>query len=246
MRGRASLASILALLLMLPASAEATFPGPNGVIAYDRTPLSSHTDIYRIAGDGTLNAPILAEPTIDEDPAWSPDRRTIAFSRDAGGNRDIYTARHDGTDVRRVTTNAAADRAPAWAPDGQRIVFASARPGDGLFVINADGSGEAPLPDQVGNAVAGSSPDWSPDGQTIAFGAGGRIWKIPASGGTPTQVTGLGGEPCCQFSPSWSPDGQQITYAGGSGGVARHPRHQRRRLQQPPADHLGLCAVVVT
>ena len=54
---------------------------------------------------------------------------------------------------------ASKDPRTAWSPDGQQIVFASARPNDALFVINADGTGEAPLLDQDGNAIPGTAPE---------------------------------------------------------------------------------------
>jgi hypothetical protein len=51
------------------------------------------------------------------------------------------------------------------------------------------------------------APNWSPDGTEIAYAAGG-IERIPATGGTPTNVSANGDE------PSWSPDGTQIAYSG--------------------------------
>lgn len=53
-------------------------------------------------------------------------------------------------------------------------------------------------------------PAWSPDGESIAFAYQGRIWVVPAEGGTARQVTG---GPGYHSQPSWSPDGQHIAYA---------------------------------
>ena len=53
-------------------------------------------------------------------------------------------------------------------------------------------------------------PAWSPDGDSIAFAYQGRIWVVPAGGGTARQVTS---GPGYHSQPSWSPDGSRIAYA---------------------------------
>ncbi len=124
--------------MVCAAPAQATFPGPNGVIAYANsaaTFAATPADIYRVDSDGSLNAPIVASAADEREPAWSPDRRTIAFVEDIGGNKDIYTARFDGTDVRRMTTDGAPDVSPAWSPDGQRFEVYDGTPGEELFAV---------------------------------------------------------------------------------------------------------------
>jgi serine/threonine protein kinase len=39
-----------------------------------------------------------------------------------------------------------------------------------------------------GSAAPQGSAEFSPDGQWLAFNAGGKLWKVPVSGGTPTQL----------------------------------------------------------
>jgi Tol biopolymer transport system component len=79
-----------------------------------------------------------------------------------------------------------------------------------LYVINADGSGEALL------AADARSPAWSSDGTKIAFGkigAGGGISVMNADGSGVTQLTTEG---ITQYTnPTWSPDGK-IAFSRGN------------------------------
>ena len=92
-------------------------------------------------------------------PAWSPDGRKIAFSRDGpGSNDEIYVINADGSGQRRLTQSG---RQPLWSPDGQKIAFRSKRNGnDDIYVMNPDGSGQRNLtrnPARVDDSLA-----WSP------------------------------------------------------------------------------------
>jgi dipeptidyl aminopeptidase/acylaminoacyl peptidase len=70
----------------------------------------------------------------DNEPAWSPDGKSLAFSSnrstpdpDRNYNTDIWVVAADSTDkgahLTQVTTNPGPDRAPAWSPDGKWITF---------------------------------------------------------------------------------------------------------------------------
>ena len=55
----------------------------------------------------------------------------------------------------------------------------------------------------------------SPDGTEIAFCYKGDIYKVPAKGGTATQLTTQDSYEC---TPIWSPDGKQIAFASDRNG----------------------------
>jgi hypothetical protein len=85
-KARAGLIAIV-LVLVLPASAHATFPGANGRIAFTD---QIHTDppyngIYTINPDGSDERTV-TEGTIFGDPEWSLDGTKIAYDRETTVN----------------------------------------------------------------------------------------------------------------------------------------------------------------
>src|SRR5262245_54710577 len=82
-------------------------------------------------------------------PAWSPDGRRIAFTRNDG----VYVMQADGSGARKVATNRYVESsgAPTWSPDGRKLAYIAcsapflSRPcehqtGFDVYVIGLDGS----------------------------------------------------------------------------------------------------------
>ena len=136
----------------------------------------------------------------------------VAFAGSSGESEewDIYTVSTNGAGLRRLTTDPASDAQPDWSPDGATIAFTSSRGGSqGIYVMNADGSGQRRL---SGDATE-SEPAWSPDGSRIAFtrreGETADIWLMDAAGGNTVRVTD---DPAADSEPTWSPDGARIAF----------------------------------
>src|SRR4029079_14841889 len=103
---------------------------------------------------------------LEENPAWSPDGRTILFVRIAGDfsssqlwTREVATGRET-----QLTFDATSkDQTPDWSPDGARLAYGA--DGD-IWIMDADGSGQVNLthtPDEEFGTA------FSPDGTRIAF-----------------------------------------------------------------------------
>jgi len=140
----------------------------------------------------------------------------IAFSSGRYGNafnKHILVMEPDGSDVMAVTSGAGIDQRPQWSPDGQWIAFTRGRGGiNDIFVINADGIGEARLTSD-GNSA---NPTWSSDGSKIAYHRGVpddyHIWVMNSDGSEQRMLTDRSPEFTVDFDPHWSPDGAKIVF----------------------------------
>jgi len=154
----------------------------------------------------------LAPSTLDElTPSYSPDGTRIVFASTRSGSEELWIANGDGTNPRQVTrTGGAVCGAPQWSPDGSTILFNSTRDGSAdLYLLDPDSLGVRRLTTEPSDEI---EPTWSRDGRWIFFGSnrtgGFHVWKMPAAGGSATQVTRASGE----FARE-SPDGRFLYYA---------------------------------
>ena len=191
-------------------------------IAFDRAILGK-THIYIMNADGTNPVAVTSDGPLPNTsfhryPTWSPDGTRLAFISDREGARksEIWVININGGGLTKLTTNIQVgsdgagpvfgwDQNPRWSPDGSRIAFDSTRDGlsqTKLYVMNADGSNQTRLTDNVNDD---RFPSWSPDSQRIAFrrsnGFTAGINIINRDGSNPVHVTIDGG------APVWSPDG---------------------------------------
>ena len=184
--------------------------------------------IYAVDADGGSLRRLTQTPgAFDGAPAYSPDGRRIAFTC---GNFELCLMNSDGSGAARLTTNDwprefRYDTSPAWSSDGTRIAFVRTVAGeDGLWIVNADGSGLRQLPVPTG---VNASPSFSPDGSLIAFAhaedetgdsnlpssSESAVHVIRTDGGGSRTLTGPGLD---AMDPAWSPDGRHIAFVRGN------------------------------
>jgi len=174
--------------------------------------------------------------------SWTVDKATLACSVSGGREHadvdGIYTMPAGGGAPTRVTRSPERDVAgttstcdggdahPELSPDGKQIAFIRTHCGTipdpvngqvaGLFVVNADGSGERQL-NQWGlvSALPDGGVSWSPDGQWIVLSTpNGDMGRIHPDGSGLVQIKlDTGAVKAVTFAPEWSPDGSWIAFS---------------------------------
>lgn len=157
-------------------------------------------------------APVLAQapakPSFAE-PSLSPDGQMVAFS--SGG--DIWEVPAAGGVARLLVTDAATDGRPLYSPDGTRLAFNSTRGGaNNVWVLELATGKLTRLTWAEANEELNA---WSPDSKYLYFhsaageiGGSPDIWRVPATGGTPMEVSRE--RYLSEFQGAPSPDGRQL------------------------------------
>ncbi|HEX5828727.1 MAG TPA: hypothetical protein VFY23_14465 [Candidatus Limnocylindrales bacterium] len=212
----------------------------------------SHENLWVVNADGT-GARLLADCTGEcanlDDPAWSPDGRSVLYSRNGTDAAGEVVSSLEQVDVASGASEVLVRAEPGhfyagqrWSPDGKSIVLevveltgpdASSDVEDvSLAVIDVD----SPTPE--GRELLGSKrfPEtaaWSPDGSLIVFGA----LEAPGQSGTSLYAIKPDGTGLRQLTrdvrsthPELSRDGSAVLFA------ATMPGRDSTVLAQVPLD----------
>ena len=224
-------------------SGDSPRPGTGDVIAYsckERNNVWYAVCVMKVDGSDKRR---LTEQLTTTDPAWSPDGRQIAFTRneDVGEfttftDDDVFVMDADGGNVRQLTRerDGSSSSQPTWSLDGRiayvrgpsiasSVVASTPLAFGELRVMDADG-GEST---RLTRGEPDAAPAWSPDGREIIFVRGHDLNRssgdmdlfiVDAAGGTPRRLTRTPGS--LETAPVWSPDGSRIAFARSSSGSA--------------------------
>ena len=158
---------LLVLMVVLqPRPAGATFPGPNGKIAYT---VLNDSGIYTINPGGGGKTKV----AVGDTPSYSPNGKRIAYSSSDGHDYEIYTKSVGGGGKAQVTNNDTDDFWPSYSPDGKKIAYQGYEENDPeiytdteIFTVNASGGAAFNV---TNNDTFDFQPSYSPDGKKIAY-----------------------------------------------------------------------------
>ena len=147
-------------------------------------------------------------------PVRSPDGRSVAYLRVAGGRAALAVTEIATGDTRTLAADLQLgwDRRVEWSPTGNALHLAAAGIYDSLFVawrVPLDG-GSAERLERSGRDVLAVTP--LADGRVAIseYHTRTAVGLVPATGGEPTDVTAAGSTSA--FLPSWHPDGRALGF----------------------------------
>ena len=154
--------------------------------------------------------------------SWSPDGKTIVFTRPDHGSLNIYAIPAEGGEERALTSGRGVSDDPDYSPDGKYIYFNSDRSGSmQIWRMRPDGS----APEQVtSDDLVNWTPHPSPDGKSMVFlsyekGVTGHpankdvVLRIMSMDDKKVRVLVniVGGSGTINV-PSWAPDSQHFAF----------------------------------
>lgn len=135
-------------------------------------------------------------------PAWSPDRRKMAYVAFDDGESAIFIHELRSGVARELVRKPGINGAPAWSPDGQKIAAALSYQGNPeIYILDVESGRERRL---TNSSAIDTEPTWSPDGKKIAF------------------TSDRGGQPQIYEMDIGSSDVRRLTYDGRSNARAQY------------------------
>lgn len=230
---------MVGLALIAAGPAQASFPGTNGVIVFERG-----GDLYSTDPGASEATRLTKTKLFEANPSISPDGRTVAFERGKKSNDDVvprvssrvWSMRIDGSHQRRLTglkgaANVKENRyfgtaSPSFSPDGETIVFQQTEfyamrfdnipdayivRHNKIYTMRADGSSKKLLSEGADD----TRPLFAPGGEIVFFGNKRRndVYSMSANGKNRQLFPEL------SFRDSdlgFAPDGGAVVFAGDS------------------------------
>jgi Tol biopolymer transport system component len=217
----------LAILVSASPLAHATYPGRNGMIAF-QADTGSGSQIYTVRSNGRDLRQLTHLTGSAERPDWSPDSRRIIFEHDTEDSANVAIINADGGDLMEFPSAPNGfEGAPTFTPDGRQIVFLRfdfVELDNAIWSMNLDGSERrriiGPWPGVISASIDFASV--SPGGKTLAFVGFDGVLFGPAPSFEPARALftcDIDGGNLFQITPftadmaikvDWAPDGRRL------------------------------------
>jgi acylaminoacyl-peptidase len=181
-------------------------------VVYARTFMDKMEDrrasrLWVVGADGSGHRPITDPETNASQPRWSPSGDRVAYVASAEGEgAEIFVRWMDSGQTARLTQLERSPGGLSWSPDGERLAF--------TMFVEAPAEPFAEMPSPPEGADWAERPDvitqtyYRSDGGGYEDKGYTQVFTLPASGGTPRQLTTApydhGG------TPAWTPDGETL------------------------------------
>ena len=184
--------------------------------------------LWVVNADGSGHRPITDPETQASSAAWSPSGDRIAYVAATDGGAEIFVRWMDTGQTARLTQLDASPGGLSWSPDGEHLAFS--------MFVPAPQEPFAQMPSPPEGADWAERPDYIDDTYYRSDGSGytedghTHLFTLPASGGTPRQITSgpydYGG------TPQWTPDGTTLILSAN--------RHDDRTLDPLNSEVLAI------
>jgi dipeptidyl aminopeptidase/acylaminoacyl peptidase len=171
-----------------------------------------YSNIWLAKTDGTQSRALTTGSFVETSPRWSPDGTRLLYLSNKSGRPQLHLHTLSSGAEQSLTSGAQAPSAPVWSADGTQLAFLSLVPSAPLVI-------GSPLTPPAGATWA--PPPKVTDRLTFRFDGVGELpraymhaFVLPASGGTPRQVTrgefDHGGTNFAAGTLAWTPDGREL------------------------------------
>jgi Tol biopolymer transport system component/DNA-binding winged helix-turn-helix (wHTH) protein len=203
-------------------------PDGKWFLTSERSTAGEPFSLYRVSADGGGRHRLTFPPANfngDTFPAFAPDGKLIAFSRNfSSGGSDVFVMSAGGGEPRRITQDGEHIGGIAFSQDGHEVIFSSARGGGErrvLWRIPISGGTPRQLPFGGDDAESPTVPAMGNYLAYVKSTDSDNIWAydIPAPG-EPAKTPGriAIGSRQLQAAPQFSPDGSRVAFASSRSG----------------------------
>jgi Tol biopolymer transport system component len=216
---------------------------PDGRTVYHFKEDDANWDIYRMRVDGSERVRLTDSPAVEDEPAWSPDGKTIAYRFLKRATFSIWLMDADGGNKRPLVEDPKFHaKTPSFSPDGRKVIFYANRAARQSWNIYAIGVNGGSIEQLTSGDCEDRHPQYAPEGREVIFHSDRdqikiktngqhslmRIFSLDLATGRCTPLTDTR-EPRDERHAYVAPDGRFLVYhAQAFGPDPQHPSQYRR------------------